>query len=58
MKTCPGRALAYLYHVTSPKEVAALENQSWLAGLTKRPLDHLVARLRRVGIDDSPYRDN
>lgn len=53
-----GRALVAVYYAVSPAFVDAFGNRSWLTGLMRTPLDLFVARLRRGGVDDSPYQDN
>lgn len=55
--TKPGRAFVRAYYAVSPRLVRIVGKQRWFIALTKKPLDRLVARLRRSGIADAPYRD-
>ena len=58
LRTSPlGRALVAVYYTVSPTLVNSFGGWSWVTGLTRTQLDRFVARLRRAGIDDSPYRD-
>lgn len=53
----PGRAFIRLYYKVSPALVRGLGGSDWFVRSVRPLLDDLVARLRRRGLDDTPYSD-
>ena len=56
-KTIPGRIFIRLYYTISPSLVRWFGNSKVFKSICQRPLDKLVASLRRKGYMDTPYCD-
>lgn len=56
-RTWYGRAFIHTYYAVSPTLVRWFGACSWFQRLFRAPLDRLVARLHRRGVQDTPYRD-
>ena len=54
-KSWLGRRFISVYYATSPKLVALFGNKKWFHKVCKPYVDKLATRLRKNGIDDSPY---
>lgn len=52
-----GRLFIHTYYAVSPTLVKWFGNTHWFKSMFKGPLDRLVERLQRNGIDSSPYHD-
>lgn len=52
-----GRAFVRAYYAISPALVRRFGAAAWFQKLWRGPLDRLVERLRREGVEDTPYRD-
>ena len=56
-RTWYGRAFIRTYYAISPTLVRWFGACGWFQRLFRAPLDRLVARLHRRGVQDTPYRD-
>lgn len=56
-RTWYGRAFIHTYYAVSPTLVRWFGACGWFQRLFRAPLDRLVARLHRHGVQDTPYRD-
>ena len=56
-RTWYGRAFIRAYYAVSPALVRWFGTTSWFRSLFKTPLDRLVRKLRRRGVQDTPYQD-
>ncbi|MCL2225866.1 MAG: hypothetical protein FWB96_12935 [Defluviitaleaceae bacterium] len=56
-KSLPGRMFTRTYYAASPKLVRWFGDKAWFKRICKPCTDALVARLKKRGIDDSPYSD-
>ena len=54
----PGRAFVRLYYAVSPTLVRLFGESAWFRALWRGPLDRLVRRLQRQGVQDTPYQDH
>ena len=52
-----GRAFIKTYYAISPTLVRWFGETSWFKNLWRKPLDKLVASLRNIGVEDTPYTD-
>ncbi len=52
-----GRAFIKIYYAISPSLVRWFGNTSWFKDFWRKPLDKLVASLRNMGVEDTPYID-
>lgn len=52
-----GRAFIKSYYAISPTLVRWFGETSWFKRLWRKPLDKLVASLRNIGVEDTPYTD-
>lgn len=52
-----GRLFIRLYYACSPTIVKWFGNTAWFKNLWKKPLDRMVQKLNREGVEDTPYRD-
>lgn len=53
----PGRAFIRLYYGLSPALVRGVGGQDWFVRMVRPILDRFVARLRRLGLEDTSYAD-
>ena len=56
-RTWYGRAFIRTYYAVSPTLVRWFGTTGWFRSLFKAPLDRLVRKLRRRGVQDTPYQD-
>lgn len=56
-KSLPGRTFIRLYYALSPRLVRRFGGAAWFRSLWRRRLDRIVLRLRKRGIDGTPYKD-
>lgn len=56
-ETWYGRAFIKTYYAISPTLVEWFGETYWFKKLWRKPLDRLVARLRKRGVEDTPYQD-
>ena len=56
-ETWYGRAFIKAYYFISPTLVRWFGETSWFKSLWRKPLDKLVASLRNIGVEDTPYTD-
>ena len=56
-KTWYGRTFIRVYYAISPTLVKWFGHSKWFKTFWKVRLDRMVAKLRRKGYDDSPYKD-
>lgn len=52
-----GRLFIKTYYAISPKAVAMFGNYKWFHNLFKAPLDKLVEKLHKNGVENTPYND-
>lgn len=53
----PGRLFIRSYYAVSPKLVSRFGKTGWFRMFWRHLLDHFVARLKKHGVMDTPYRD-
>lgn len=56
-RTLPGRVFIRCYYAVSPTLVKWFGQSPWFRRLWQGILDPMVQRLRRSGVEDTPYRD-
>ena len=57
-QTALGRAFVRCYYAVSPHFVKWFGAVNWAKQFMRLPLDRLVSRLQKEGIEDTPYNDS